>query len=75
MGSKNTQQADLVETLLIVGAFAICCLVTALISAFFKFHIDLVLANRTTIENLDRKRQEETGQTAQDVNPVQKSGF
>lgn len=28
---------------------------------FFKFHLELVINNRTTIENLEKKRNEETG--------------
>lgn len=32
---------------------------SCLITMFFKFHLELVFGNRTTIENLERKRNEE----------------
>jgi len=46
---------------LVLIAFGISCLAICLITMFFKFHLELVFSNRTTIENLERKRNEETG--------------
>jgi len=45
----------------VLAAFIVCCIVFVLISMFFKFHIELVFSNRTTIENLDHKRNEDAG--------------
>ena len=45
--------------MLILIAFGVCGLAIFLITRFFKMHVDLVLENRTTIENLERKRSEE----------------
>ncbi|KAM3147807.1 hypothetical protein pb186bvf_000135 [Paramecium bursaria] len=67
----NIQNDDfqLIKTLLILIAFGVCGLAIFLITRFFKMHIDLVLENRTTIENLERKRSEEQGQNQEDKNP------
>lgn len=46
---------------LLIIALGLSVLSLFMITSFFKFHVDLVLSNRTTIENLERKRNEETG--------------
>lgn len=65
---SKAESNSLVDGLMILSALGICGLAFFLISMFFKFHVDLVLSNRTTIENLERKRAEDTGQTANEVN-------
>ncbi|CAD8201198.1 unnamed protein product [Paramecium octaurelia] len=57
-----------IDALLLLCAFGISCLASCLITMFFKFHLELVLSNRTTIENLEKKRNEETGQQNDDFN-------
>lgn len=56
------------EAVLILGQVVICCSAHILILFFFKFHLELVLSNKTTIENLDKKRQEESGQAREEQN-------
>jgi palmitoyltransferase len=70
MGTPSSSKVSILQAALIIGCLVVCCLVTVLISMFLKFHLELVLGNRTTIENLERKRQEETGQPSTDVSPV-----
>lgn len=65
---SSTGDPHIISGILILVAFAVSCLAFYLISMFFKFHVELVLSNRTTIENLERKRNEETGQPTSEVN-------
>lgn len=54
--STASSKIDWVSDLLIIIAFILDVFALAVIGAFFKFHVDLVLKNSSTIENLDRKR-------------------
>lgn len=40
----------------ILIAFGLDSIVLSLLIVFFKFHLDLVVSNTTTIENLERKK-------------------
>ena len=39
------------------------------ISNFFKFHVELVLSNSSTLDNLERQRNPNVGQNVYDVGP------
>lgn len=39
------------------------------ISSFFKFHVDLVLSNSSTLDNLERQRNPNAGPNPYDIGP------
>ena len=50
----SSNNAELKQKALIVGAFILDFIVACLMSAFLKFHLMLASTNKTTIENLDK---------------------
>lgn len=54
-------EAHILNGFLIFCGFALSSLAFVMISKFFYFHLELVLTNKTTIENLEKKRNEESG--------------
>lgn len=66
MNSKG--DPHFIDGLLLLCAFGISVSASCLITMFFKFHLDLVLNNRTTIENLEKKRNEVAGNEQEDNN-------
>jgi hypothetical protein len=53
------QYALIIHALLIVGGYAAVFTFSIIILMFFKFHVELVLSNSTTIENLDVEHKNE----------------
>ena len=45
----------LADAITLEVAFLINCIIMVLITMFLKFHLNLALTNKTTIENLDHK--------------------
>ena len=48
---------ELVDKIMIIGAFIVVSMVVVLLTFFTKFHVWLVRSNKTTIENLEKKGQ------------------
>ena len=47
---------DFESNIMILSCFTIVCILMILLTLFFKFHIQLVLKNCTTIEDLEKKK-------------------
>jgi flagellar biosynthesis protein FliP len=52
---RQAQEAILKQTILVQIAFTLNGTILVLMTMFLKFHINLALTNKTTIENLDKK--------------------
>ncbi|KAL4510762.1 hypothetical protein ABPG72_004916 [Tetrahymena utriculariae] len=56
LGGDDTITISWFSDFLIVASFGVDITAMVIIGIFFKFHLDLIFMNTTTLENLDRKR-------------------
>ena len=60
LGGDDTIEIQWFSDFFIVAAFCLDVTAMVVIGIFFKFHLDLLFMNTTTLENLERKRSSPT---------------
>jgi hypothetical protein len=65
----KAQAAFTVHTALRSIGLVIQLVFFGVISVFFKFHVDLVLSNSSTLDNLERERNPNAGPNVYDISP------
>ncbi|EAS03868.4 DHHC zinc finger protein (macronuclear) [Tetrahymena thermophila SB210] len=72
LGGDDTITISWFSDFLIVASFGLDITAMVIIGIFFKFHLDLIFMNTTTLENLDRKRNNSSS-SPQPNNEINKS--
>ena len=69
LGIIEGEQRVTVDTIVRAVGLLIQIAFFVVISTFFKFHVDLVLSNSSTLDNLERQRNPNIGPNIYDVGP------
>ena len=66
-GEQSVTVHTIIRTVALLIEIAFFCVITM----FFKFHVELVLSNSSTLDNLERQRNPNAGPNVYDVGPYE----